>query len=501
LKSQESTNISKKTSIALVIGAIIGIGFLYARSHFYHAAQEQGNILTEVSAKRSYDIEIHTVGELEAMRSTSITSAIKGDLGKIIYLIADGHNVKANEILVKMDPTPFEEHIEDLKRQIREQQGKIELLERLVMWETYQVQHEEMAAKIEIETAELEINKLIYGDGPIEECRLKSAMQKSLGKFEELKSYADDLIDLQEQGFLNSIELKQAEKKLAEEEEVYLSAKLQYESFVNHTQPMQIKKAEAVLRRYQNKYEEVIKAGAFKIAKAQAQLDQSILERADLKNQQANAEQQMILTEIKAPTPGIVVFKEEFRNGQRRKPRVGDILIRNQPILDLPDLETMLVKTKVREIDLFKIKKGTTATIGIDAYPELRLQGKILSIGVLAVSDLTKTGDEKYFEVIVKMDLSDSRLRPGMTARVVLHADKVNNKFSIPVQAVFEFHKKYYCFTQTSKGCFAVPIEIGLSNEQWVEIKSGLKEMVPILLSMPPWSDVKNAEEIIGKNK
>jgi HlyD family secretion protein len=490
---------SKNLSFVLITGAAIAIFFFVSRFSF-QKGQEQDQPLSELSEVRSYPIEIHAVGELEAMRSTSITSAIKGDLGKIIYLVSDGISVKAGEALVKMDPTPFEEHIEELKRKIREQHGKAAVLEGLVAWETYQVTHEEKASKIEIEAAELEINKMIRGDGPIEEARLKSAMQKSFSQYEELKSYANDLIDLQAQDFLNPIELKQAEKKLAEEEEAYQSAKMQYESFINYTQPMQIKKAETALKRCKNKEDEIIRSGAFQIAKAKGQLDQALQEMRDLQNQLTNAEYQMTLTEIKAPTPGMVVLKEEFRNGQRRKPRLGDVVIRNQPILDLPDLEAMLVKTKVREIDLFKIKIGTSATVEMDAYPELRFRGKILSIGVLAVSDLMRTGDEKYFEVIIKLNSSDSRLRPGMTARAVLHANRVDN-LSIPIQAVFEFHKNYYCFVKKEKGCTAVPIEIGLSNDQWVEVKSGLKEKQPVLLSMPAWSSVENRNKILGKDR
>jgi hypothetical protein len=47
----------------------------------------------------------------------------------------------------------------------------------------------------------------------------------------------------------------------------------------------------------------------------------------------------------------------------------------------------------------------------------------------------------------------------------------------------------------------AVPIEIGLSNDQWVEVKSGLKEKQPVLLSMPAWSSVENGNKILRKDR
>lgn len=489
-------NLSNKNKALLALAAVCVLYF--AIDLLFDPRQAEANILTELSAVRSFEIEVHTIGELETMRSTSITSSVKGDLGKIIYLIQDGASVKAGDVLVRMDPTPFEEHIAELKLKIREQKGKIDILERMATWETHQVEHEETAAQIEIDAAKLELNKQIYGDGPIEEARLRSAVQKALAKYNDLRSFAEDLALLEAQDYLNPVELKQAEDRLAEEEENYLSAKLQYETYISHTQPMLIKKGEMTLKKCKNRFDEILKSGAFRIVKAKTQREQAVQELHDLESKLKIAEHQMTLTEIKAPNPGMVVQKEEFRNGQRRKPRLGDVLLRNQPILDLPDLSTMLVKTKVREIDLFKISIGTPATIEVDAYPDLRFEGEITTIGVLAVSDVARTGEEKYFDVIVKLASSDPRLRPGMTAHVVFHASRVSQKWSIPVQAVFEFQKRYYCFAKTEDGIAAIPIEIGSCNELWIEVTSGLSESLPILLSMPPWPAISNSDEIQG---
>ena len=58
----------------------------------------------------------------------------------------------------------------------------------------------------------------------------------------------------------------------------------------------------------------------------------------------------------------------------------------------------MIVKTKVREIDLHKIAIGKEALIEVDAYPELQLKGFVSSIGILAVSDGGRSSDEKFFD-------------------------------------------------------------------------------------------------------
>ncbi|MBA3816513.1 MAG: efflux RND transporter periplasmic adaptor subunit [Parachlamydiaceae bacterium] len=450
---------------------------------------------TEVVTKRSFPIEIRTIGELEAARSTSISSSLRGDQAKIIQLIADGANVQAGDLLVKIDSTPYEKTVDELVGRIKEYESHIEALKNALDWEVVQADHETKTAAYEMETAELELNKTIQGDGPLEAARLQSIMQKTKIKFEELNAYSQDLLDLETQGFLNPIEVRQAQKKLQEEREAYESAKMQHDSYINHVYPMLIKKAETNIKRLINKQEESARAGGFKIAKADALLNQAEQELLDVRRQLQNARQELALTEITAPSPGMVVQREEYRSSQRRKPRVGDLLVKNQPILDLPDLNSMIVKTKVREIDLFKIDNGKEATIEVDAYPNLQLKGKVIFIGILALSEGIRAGDEKYFEVKVSIDETDPRLRPGMTSRVVIHADKVTNALTVPIHAIFEFNKKHYCYVTQKKGYLLQPVSIGMNNEHWVAVNEGLNEHDQICLTKPLEQDVIHIPE------
>jgi HlyD family secretion protein len=136
--------------------------------------------------------------------------------------------VEPGQVLVKMDPTPFEEKIEKIKIQLKEQEACVAACTQALKWENSQAEHENRLAIYEIETAQLELNKMIYGEGPQEISRLKSAMQKAWLKFDEIQAYSNDLIELETQGFLNPSEVKQAQKRLGEEKEAYEMAKLQY---------------------------------------------------------------------------------------------------------------------------------------------------------------------------------------------------------------------------------------------------------------------------------
>lgn len=482
-----------KVLMRLTLLIIFISGMIYVFKNSFSPSTDKEELPVAYVERKNFNVDIKVVGELEAARSTIIASSIKGDLGKIIYLITDGVYVKPGDLLVKMDPTPFEEKIEKLKGQIKEQEGHVASLKQAFEWEQVQAEHENKSADFEIETAELELLKIKHGDGPLEQSRLKSAMQKAWLKYDELKGYTNDLMALEQEGYLNPGEKKQAEKKLIEEQEAYETAKMQYESYVNHSYPMQIKKAETALKRAKIKQEETIKNGSYRIAKAFVLLEQTQQVLGDYLVQMKQDQKELDLTEIYAPSPGMVVQREEFRSSmQKRKPRIGDILVKNQPLIELPDLDSMIVKTKVREIDLFKIEVGKKATVEVDAYPQLSFSGKVSSIGILAMADLARASEEKYFEVRIALDQGDNRLRPGMTTRATIHACQIQDQLVIPIQALFEEDKKHYCYVVQPEGYEKRFIEVGFNNEHWLEVKAGLNEKEQICLINPLLANIKN---------
>lgn len=479
----------KKSHNFLLLALLCSL--LFIGLYFLYPSKSKQSIPKVKIEKKSFWVTVKAVGELEAARSIIIASSIKGDQGKIIDLISDGAFVKKGDTLVKMDPTPFEEKIEKLKTAIKEQETHLITAIKTLEWEENQAEHEAKSAVYDTEAAQLELEKIMYGDGPQEISRLKSAMQKALLKYEELKGYANDLHALEEEGFLNPIEIKQVQKKLEEEEEAYENAKLQYDSYVNHVHPMQIKKAEAALKRAIIKQEEVAKTNIYKIDKSFALLEQAKHLLASLNMQLKDAEQELLQSEIKAPDQGMAVHKEEFRGSQRRRPWIGDVLVKNQTILELPDLEKIILKTKVREIDLFKIEIGKKAFIKVDAYPDLSFEGKIESIGILALADLGRASDEKFFEVRIALDKSHPYLRPGMTARASILSQEIKDSLSAPIHAIFSEGSSCYCYVPFLKGYKKQEIKIGANNEEWAEIKSGLQEGQFIYLLSPVEEQVK----------
>ena len=94
----------------------------------------------------------------------------------------------------------------------------------------------------------------------------------------------------------------------------------------------------------------------------------------------------------------------------------------------------------------------------------------------------------------MEIDKPYAKLRPGMTSRVVIHSGAVQDALSIPIHSVFEFDKQHYCYVMQNDRFFMKPMHIGVSNEHWVQILSGLEENEEVALVMPPESLVFRQE-------
>ena len=106
----------------------------------------------------------------------------------------------------------------------------------------------------------------------------------------------------------------------------------------------------------------------------------------------ALAQQQLARTEVRADVPGIVVYRDVFFGSEQRKPQVGDQVWANQPLLILPDISKMVVETKVRETDIHKIEKNQKVSVRVQAYPDLKLTGKVALVGTLAQEEKERRG-------------------------------------------------------------------------------------------------------------
>ena len=106
-------------------------------------------------------------------------------------------------------------------------------------------------------------------------------------------------------------------------------------------------------------------------------------------------------------------------------------------ILVVSDLSVMEAVVEVDENDVINIKKGDSAIVDVDAFPDTSFKGVVTKIAHSAITKGLGTAEQvTNFEVTVTVQHPDLRFRPGMSTTVDILTKRLDNVLKVPIQAV-----------------------------------------------------------------
>jgi HlyD family secretion protein len=126
---------------------------------------------------------------------------------------------------------------------------------------------------------------------------------------------------------------------------------------------------------------------------------------------------------VRAPLGGMVAHAGFYNNGAMVRPQVGDQLSRNSTLLSIFDPGEMLVRVSVAEPDGALLRPNLTARVYLDAYPDMTLPASFVAASPIAASPALGRG-LKTFMAVFRLEGSDPRLMPDLSAAVVLADEK-----------------------------------------------------------------------------
>ena len=147
----------------------------------------------------------------------------------------------------------------------------------------------------------------------------------------------------------------------------------------------------------------------------------------------------------------------------------GEFVNRGQPMVDLVNVDKIKIHMNVPELDVRYIKKGQEVMVGIDAFPDRRMQGKVDFVSYKA-DPATKT-----FRVRVLIDNANHEIRPGMIARVVFLRRMIPDALSAPLFAILDKGGERLLFVEKDGIAHARTISIGIIAGDRAQITDGLK--------------------------
>ena len=96
------------------------------------------------------------------------------------------------------------------------------------------------------------------------------------------------------------------------------------------------------------------------------------------------------------------------------------------------DLTKMQIDSNVAEADIGRISVGQPVEFTVDAYPDITFKGKVSQVRNAPIN----VQNVVTYDVVVKVDNSDLRLKPGMTANMSVIVASRDNVLRIPNAAL-----------------------------------------------------------------
>ena len=152
-------------------------------------SEAEGELLVTTVQRGDIAISIHTVGVIDAAKSHMVSSDIRGNKGKIISLISDGSWVEMGDVLVQLDPSPFEKEVHRLQGKVDSLAAAVEASEQLLSWEKNQVSQNIAAREYDLKVASLDLKRVVKGDGPLQLAQYQEEMGKAKAEYERYASF------------------------------------------------------------------------------------------------------------------------------------------------------------------------------------------------------------------------------------------------------------------------------------------------------------------------
>jgi HlyD family secretion protein len=192
------------------------------------------------------------------------------------------------------------------------------------------------------------------------------------------------------------------------------------------------------------------------VAIAEAQVEQARISVADA---QARLDDATLVAPFSGVVTGVDVAVGEWATGLA---------------VELVDTSSLEVVLDVDEVDIGQVAVGTETLVSLEPWPDTQFQGE-----VVAVAPRGSAGSEVVtYQVHIRLSPGDLPVRTGMTANAQLITAQHDQVLLVPNRAITADRQagKYYVYRVDGDAVTKVEVTIGLRDDSYTEIRSGLSE-------------------------
>ena len=189
---------------------------------------------------------------------------------------------------------------------------------------------------------------------------------------------------------------------------------------------------------------------------------------------------------LKAKTSGYVNLQADTSNmfyysyGMTFPPvQIGSAPRPGMAVAQIPDLKSWEVSARVSDLDRGHVAVGQPVSVAVMALAGKPFPGHVKTLGA---SDADNW--DPRFECRVTLDKVEPELRPGMSCKIVITGQKLENVLWVPSQALFDRDGRSFVYLKTPSGFTPQDVTLVKRGESQAVI-TGLKEGDLVALSNP----------------
>ena len=379
------------------------------------------DIATSHVKRGDLELKVYATGELLASHSeTLIAPTVGGGALQITHLLHTGAGVKKGDLVMEFDPT---------EQRYKLDQNHSELLQ-----------------------AEQEITKA-RADAAVVAAQDKVALLKA--RFDVRRAE----LDVQKNELVSTIDARKNDLALEQAKRVLAELEQDVESRSSSNQAT------------------IVLAGE-KRNKAKLAMDQA----------QGNIGKMRVT----APMDGLVALEKNegaaggfFYSGMSLPEyREGDQVQPGRSVGQVIDPKEMELAAKVGELDRNTIKEGQPVEIQLDALPGTAFRGTVKTVGGNSRHHFWDDDNGSKFEVTVTLSTADARLRPGLSAQIVINGGAQKDVLYVPRQALFLRDGKRVAYVKNGNNFEPCEVKVRAENESRAAIE-GIRQGTEISLIDP----------------
>lgn len=488
---------------AAAIGAVLLVLVFWIGSSATRTNAVQQNYYT---VKRGdFLISVVEGGTLRALNEFAVRSNVE-TMTKILSIVPEGTYVRKGELLVDLDSSQIKDSYDSQEITVENSRFSLVQAEQALSIQKSTVESNIKEAEMRLEFSKSDLEKYLEGDLPQQKNNASNAITLAAADLERANDRLNWTKVLHEKGYATKSELQADNLSVAQRTVALAQAKESQSLLLKYTYPKQRRSYEAYVESYQKELERLKLRSASQIAQSEASLT---TQRRTLSLQEERLKElkkQMELCKIFAPSDGLVVYSSGSGS------YYSSVLIEEgasvryrQELIKLPDINQMVIEIRVHESHVTKVRPGQSCYVTIDSMPDLRLKGKVHKVAVLPDSSsryYNPTLKVYVTEVLIE-DALPPEIKPGVSGRAEIVITNLTNVLAVPIQAVTSVKGEQVCFVGRGAAPKKTQVEVGLYNDKFIEIKTGLKEGDELLLapSLAESDEIDLSGSIVAANE